>query len=156
MSDGTYPTRRAGPYDQGRSGSMPARGAPYPSEGPVNLADLLERILDKGIVIAGDIKINLVDVELLTIKLRLLVASVDRAKEMGIDWWEHDPSLSSKAADRRLAEENAQLRRQLEAPAAESAAAVESADPRLVDENRRLRRMLAEAEGGAEQEEDES
>ncbi|HEY8471728.1 MAG TPA: gas vesicle protein [Natronosporangium sp.] len=64
---------------------------------PANLADVLERVLDKGIVIAGDIRINLVDVELLTIRIRLLVASVDRAKEMGIDWWEYDPTLSSRA-----------------------------------------------------------
>lgn len=59
------------------------------------LADLLERILDKGIVIVGDIKINLVDIELLTIKIRLLVASVDKAKSLGIDWWEYDPFISS-------------------------------------------------------------
>ncbi len=63
-----------------------------------DLADLLERVLDKGVVIAGDISISLVDVELLTIKLRLLVASVDKAREMGIDWWEHDPWLSSGAS----------------------------------------------------------
>jgi hypothetical protein len=68
----------------------PTAQAPAP-----NLADVLERVLDKGMVIAGDIKISLLDIELLTIKLRLLVASVDKAKEMGIDWWEHDPSLSS-------------------------------------------------------------
>ncbi|MDF6020895.1 gas vesicle protein [Streptomyces sp. JH34] len=66
-------------------------------ESSANLADILERVLDKGVVIAGDIQINLLDIELLTIKLRLLVASVDKAKEMGIDWWEHDPSLSSRA-----------------------------------------------------------
>ena len=60
-----------------------------------NLADILERVLDKGIVIAGDIQINLLDIELLTIKLRLLIASVDRAREMGINWWESDPSLQS-------------------------------------------------------------
>lgn len=66
-------------------------------EGSASLADLLERILDKGIVIAGDISISLVDVELLTIKLRLLIASVDKAKEMGVDWWEADPWLSSRA-----------------------------------------------------------
>lgn len=60
-----------------------------------NLADLLDRILDKGIVIVGDIKINLIDVELLTIKVRLLIASVDKAKSIGIDWWEHDPFISS-------------------------------------------------------------
>jgi hypothetical protein len=63
-----------------------------------NLADVLERILDKGVVIAGDIVINVVDIELLSIKLRLLVASVDKAREMGIDWWEHDPALSSRAS----------------------------------------------------------
>jgi gas vesicle protein GvpA/GvpJ/GvpM family len=63
---------------------------------PAQLADVLERVLDKGIVIAGDIQINLLDIELLTIKLRLLVASADKAKEMGIDWWQNDPFLSSR------------------------------------------------------------
>jgi len=58
-----------------------------------NLADLLERILDKGIVIAGDIKIKLVDVELLTIQIRLVVCSVDKAKEMGMDWWTNNPAF---------------------------------------------------------------
>jgi hypothetical protein len=67
------------------------------SNNSTGLGDLLERILDKGIVIAGDIKISLADVELLNIKIRLLVASVDKAKEMGIDWWAHDPYLSSRA-----------------------------------------------------------
>jgi hypothetical protein len=62
-----------------------------------NLADLLERILDKGIVIAGDIRINLVDVELLTIQIRLVICSVDKAKEMGMDWWVNNPAFSSKA-----------------------------------------------------------
>ncbi|MQA83580.1 MAG: gas vesicle protein [Streptosporangiales bacterium] len=80
---------------------------------PANLADILERVLDKGIVIAGDIRVNLLDIELLTIKLRLIVASVDRAKEMGIDWWEHDPTLSSKGRD--LADENRRLRERVEA-----------------------------------------
>ncbi len=78
-----------------------------------NLADLLERVLDKGIVIAGDIKIDLLDIELLTIRLRLFVASVDTAKKAGIDWWETDPALSSKAAKSALAEENEQLRARL-------------------------------------------
>src|SRR5207248_10709714 len=80
--------------------------------GPANLADILERVLDKGIVIAGDIQINLLDIELLTIKLRLLVASVDRAREMGINWWESDASLSSGA--QQLAQENRSLRERLE------------------------------------------
>ena len=61
-----------------------------------NLADLLERVLDKGIVIAGDIKIKLVDVELLTIQIRLLVCSVDKAKEIGIDWWVNNPAFNSR------------------------------------------------------------
>jgi hypothetical protein len=61
-----------------------------------NLADLLERVLDKGIVIAGDIRISLVDVELLTIQLRLVICSVDKAKEMGMDWWVNSPLLSSQ------------------------------------------------------------
>jgi hypothetical protein len=64
-----------------------------------SLADVLERVLDKGIVIAGDIQINLLDIELLTIKLRLVVASVDKAKEIGIDWWESDTSLSGGARE---------------------------------------------------------
>src|SRR4051794_18067274 len=88
---------------------MPTAGG----AGAANLADILERVLDKGIVIAGDIQINLLDIELLTIKLRLLVASVDRAREMGIDWWESDPSLSSKARD-QLVEENRDLKSRLE------------------------------------------
>ena len=62
-----------------------------------NLADILERVLDKGIVIAVDIRIQLADVELLNIKIRLLIASVDKAKEMGINWWEKDSYLSQKA-----------------------------------------------------------
>ena len=62
-----------------------------------NLADILERVLDKGIVIAGDITISLVEIDLLNIKLRLLIASVDKAKELGINWWETDPKLSVKA-----------------------------------------------------------
>ncbi len=63
------------------------------------LADVLDRVLDKGVVIAGDIRINLLDIELLTIKVRLLIASADKAREMGIDWWAHDPQLSSKARE---------------------------------------------------------
>jgi hypothetical protein len=71
------------------------------------LADILERILDKGIVVAGDISVSLVGVELLTIKLRLVVASVDRALEMGIRWWEADAALTGQT--QKLAAENAVL-----------------------------------------------
>ncbi|MFI2367860.1 gas vesicle protein [Streptomyces sp. NPDC018833] len=115
--------------------------SPYGQQGSsANLADILERVLDKGIVIAGDIRIDLLDIELLTIKLRLLVASVDKAKEMGIDWWEHDPSLSSRAQQPRQA-----------APYGPPTAAVDSAQrdattPELTaeQENARLRAELAE------------
>jgi hypothetical protein len=82
-----------------------------------NLADVLERVLDKGIVIAGDIQINLLDIELLTIKLRLIVASVDTARRMGINWWERDPMLSggdNKEERRSLQERVDHLERQLE------------------------------------------
>jgi len=63
-----------------------------------NLADLLERVLDKGIVIAGDIKIKLVDVELLTIQIRLVVCSLDKAKEVGLDWWTNNPAFQRAPA----------------------------------------------------------
>ncbi|MFB7617724.1 gas vesicle protein [Kitasatospora sp. NPDC056181] len=107
-----------------RLGSLPSRSAPPYGQSSASLADILERVLDKGIVIAGDIQINLLDIELLTIKLRLLIASVDKAKEMGIDWWEHDPSLSSRAdSGPSLEEENRFLREQIE-------------------ENRRLRKQI--------------
>jgi hypothetical protein len=86
-------------------------GGPPSRQQSTNLADILERVLDKGIVIAGDIRVNLLDIELLTIKIRLLVASVDKAREMGIDWWEHDPTLSSGQRD--LAEENRALRERI-------------------------------------------
>jgi hypothetical protein len=66
----------------------------YRSGQTAQLADVLERVLDKGIVIAGDIQINLLDIELLTVKIRLLIASADKAREMGIDWWQNDPFLS--------------------------------------------------------------
>ncbi|MFD5316581.1 gas vesicle protein [Streptomyces sp. NPDC127098] len=97
--------------------STPATG-PYgalETRGGANLADILERVLDKGVVIAGDIRINLLDIELLTIRIRLLVASVERAREMGIDWWEHDPALSSGARSRELADENERLRQRVAA-----------------------------------------
>jgi hypothetical protein len=91
----------------------PSYGPPTAGREPANLGDILERVLDRGVVIAGDIRVNLLDIELLTIKLRLLIASVDTAKELGIDWWKHDPFLSGR--DRELVEENRRLRRRLAA-----------------------------------------
>jgi len=69
-----------------------------------NLADILERVLDKGIVIAGDIKVKLVDIELLTIQIRLMIASVDKAREMGMDWWIKNPDFSSNSGKNQSAE----------------------------------------------------
>ena len=69
-----------------------------------NLADVLERVLDKGVAVVGDIQVRLLDIELLTIKIRLMVASVERAREMGIDWWESDPFVSSLEGDREKRE----------------------------------------------------
>ncbi|NJM08214.1 gas vesicle protein [Candidatus Gracilibacteria bacterium] len=76
-----------------------------------NLADILERVLDKGIVIAGDINISLVGVELLSIRVRLLVASVDKAMQIGINWWESDPYLSGRT--HQLEAENKQLQERI-------------------------------------------
>ena len=105
----------------------PGSGLPGHPTSQDSLADILERVLDKGIVIAGDIQINLLDIELLTIKLRLLVASVDKAKEMGIDWWETDPMLSGSARRQELESENRELTERIE----------------------RLEKRLASGDGGA-------
>ena len=98
----TEPMTTARHYPADRRGLGPA--APRAE----SLADILERVLDKGIIIAGDIKVNLLDIELLTIKIRLLVVSVDKAMEMGIDWWTRDPMLSADAKE--LSDENQRLR----------------------------------------------
>jgi len=79
-----------------------------------NLADILERVLDKGIVIAGDIKIQLADIDLLNIKIRLIVASVDKAMEMGINWWQQDSYLSTKAKETEIEKENTALKKRLD------------------------------------------
>ena len=78
------------------------------------LADILERVLDKGIVIAGDIKIQIADIDLLTIKIRLLVASVDKAMEMGINWWQEDTYLSTKAREKELMQQQETIEARLE------------------------------------------
>lgn len=90
-----------------------SRYAAAPS--PDSLADVLERVLDRGVVVAGDIVINVLNIELLEIKLRLIVASVDTAKGMGIDWWTRDPFLNSRARGLELEAENQRLRERLDA-----------------------------------------
>jgi hypothetical protein len=104
MTEGgdAFPTTRSYAQPMGRT----------PAPQPANLADILERVLDKGIIIAGDIRVNLLEIELLTIKIRLLIASVDKAQEMGIDWWRNDPMLSRREED--LTEENRRLQARIE------------------------------------------
>ena len=90
-----------------------------------NIADLLERVLDKGIVIAGDIRVSLVEVELLTIQLRLVICSVDKAQEMGMDWWVNNPAFSRKKETEPVLETLTRIEQRLDrlehAPAPESA-----------------------------------
>ncbi|MGX5792084.1 gas vesicle protein (plasmid) [Staphylococcus equorum] len=95
---------------------MPNEQQLQQNNGSSNLVEVLEKVLDKGVVIAGDIRIGIADVELITIKIRLIVASVDKAKEIGLDWWETDPYLSSKATEnaKKWEEENQQLQKQVE------------------------------------------
>jgi hypothetical protein len=75
------------------------------------LVDVLDRVLDKGLVIAGDIRVSLAEVELLTIRIRLIVCSLDKAQEIGLDWWRYDKYLSPGRG--QIAEENEELRRQI-------------------------------------------
>jgi len=104
---------------------------------PANLGDILERVLDKGVVIAGDIQVNLLDIELLTIKLRLVIASLDTAREVGINWWEEDPWLSAGA-----------LRRDRSGKSARGEVDDGDAVGELRDEVRRLRGRISELESG--------
>ncbi|GAB4583790.1 gas vesicle protein [Nocardia sp. IFM 10818] len=120
-------------YSSGMYSGRPARGGSEPS----NLGDILERVLDKGLVIAGDIRVNLLDIELLTIKLRLVVASLETAREVGIDWWERDPWLRGDRALARDADG--------ELEPGDGARAIEAAGE-LRSENERLRQRIAELE----------
>jgi hypothetical protein len=103
---------------------------------PANLGDILERVLDKGLVIAGDIQVNLLDIELLTIKLRLVIASLDTAREVGINWWENDPWLSADAG------------RPVRGKSARGEVDDEDGTGQLRRENRRLRQRVKELESG--------
>ena len=114
----------------GGGGGGTSSPQPYGGGGrSTNLGDILERVLDKGLVIAGDIQVNLLDIELLTIKLRLVIASLETAKAVGIDWWESDPWLTSKARSPE----------------------VDSSRVELELENRQLRERLAALEARAEE-----
>jgi hypothetical protein len=82
------------------------------NRGNASLVDILDRVLDKGLVIAGDIKVSLADIELLTIRIRLMICSIDKAEQIGLDWWKYDPNLSVGRHEAML-QENAALREQL-------------------------------------------
>jgi len=88
------------------------RGDLEPSrKGSSTLVDILDRVLDKGLVVAGDIKVSLAEVELLTIRIRLLICSVDKAEQIGLDWWKYDRNLSGTG--RSLSVENEALKEQI-------------------------------------------
>ena len=97
----------AGRSAMARAGGIPSQAASG------SLADLLERVLDKGVVIVGDVVVSILDIELLTLKLRLLIASVDTAQQMGIDWWKNDPFVSSGSGRSEVEQENERLRRRI-------------------------------------------
>jgi hypothetical protein len=80
---------------------MQVQSRPISSTSSSNLADILSRVLDAGVVIAGDIKIKIVDIELLSIQIRLVIASVDKAREMGLDWWRTCPDMCPRARRRK-------------------------------------------------------
>jgi hypothetical protein len=128
----------------GTAAGAPTVTAPMGQGRSSDLGDILERVLDKGIVIAGDIQVNLLDIELLTIRLRLIVASVDTAREIGINWWENDPRLST--GDGGPAAENRKLQERIERLERRLAPRAGGDEERLEEENRRLRDRLERLE----------
>ena len=91
---------------------MPTALTPGQSRGNTGLVDVLDRVLDKGLVVAGDIKVSLAEVELLTIRIRLMICSIDKAAEIGLDWWKYDRHLSP--GREQVMQENLELREQLQ------------------------------------------
>jgi hypothetical protein len=90
---------------------MPSDLTAGPNRGNAGLVDVLDRVLDKGLVVAGDIKVSLAEVELLTIRIRLMICSIDKAEEIGLDWWKYDRHLSP--GREQVMQENLELREQL-------------------------------------------
>jgi len=90
---------------------MPTEMTGPPTRGSAGLVDILDRVLDKGLVVAGDIKVSLAEVELLTIRIRLMICSIDKAEQIGLDWWKYDRHLSP--GREQVLQENLELREQL-------------------------------------------
>lgn len=105
-----------------------------------SLIDILDRILDKGLVIAGDVRVSLANVELLTIRIRLLVCSVDKAEQIGLNWWKHDPSLTAVAGPSLLSASPPAARRRVHAARANGRAVKAS--------NGRRRTLSSQKKGG--------
>ena len=92
---------------------MPTDLTGSPTRGNAGLVDILDRVLDKGLVVAGDIKVSLAEVELLTIRIRLMICSIDKAEEIGLDWWKYDRHLSPGHEQGKVLQENLELRERL-------------------------------------------
>jgi hypothetical protein len=90
---------------------MPSDLTGNPNRSSAGLVDVLDRVLDKGLVVAGDIKVSLAEVELLTIRIRLMICSIDKAQQIGLDWWKYDHHLSPGREE--VVRENRELREQL-------------------------------------------
>ena len=90
---------------------MPTDLTARQNRGNAGLVDVLDRVLDKGLVVAGDIKVSLAEVELLTIRIRLMICSIDKAEEIGLDWWKYDRHLSP--GREQVMQENLELREQM-------------------------------------------
>lgn len=112
-----------------------------PQRSGQSLVDVLDRVLEKGLVVAGDIRVNLADVELLTIQIRLLICSIDKAEEIGLDWWRTDPRLSTAADGKREALSSSMSRLQER---------LDALDRRLdrLEDGQALERGAGEPEGG--------
>ena len=125
---------------------MAVRASPAHSTDSTNIADLLERVLDKGVVIAGDVKVSLLDIELLTIQLRLVICSVDKAKEMGMDWWANSPVFRGTP----IAEEESRLEPKPEPKQIAQADQLMDVQQRTIDALGRLEERLAKLEANEE------
>lgn len=133
-----------------------AHPQPDQSGSAATLPDLLDRILDKGLVVAGDIRIELLDIELLTVKVRLLLASAERAEEMGIDWWKHDPFLSSTAQqDRHLDRRVDRLEELLNAVASDSSEAQSAEQSKRPQRPNQSPQQKASSHGGGNERDNE-
>ena len=112
---------------------------------PPGLVDVLDRILDKGLVIAGDIKVSLANVELLTLQIRLLVCSIDKAEQIGLNWWRYDTNLTTRAEAENveLRERLSELEQEIRKLAAANLAAISREQNQLANDRSKTRKAKA-------------